>query len=701
MLEQFENRLIGLLEKTEETALDEKDPAAVIEELSVLAGEFEAFRKENSEGDSSRELLPMLGRVDAASQAVAGAIASLRAKKSEDALDPLEQSVASLTDARTIAQDRLVKLNLQQQLIGFQQAVDDAGNYMADVVDSQKDMIAATAKADEEELKALIPAQRNLHQCLTDIAPYLDIVAERLDVGTPLVFAASDVEDALAAMEDGDAEDAADIQETAVASLDKVRGMVAEIAVQTGYISEIVGFLHQTESEGAQLAYRQRKLREQRKPGEMTAAQEALTADARRYGEAIAMVAGRVDFQKLDEAVRQQFEGLDLTLDGITPAEHMTAALRQLQASQPAADRRKAYDNLVRSGGDTASGPELAAASLLALDVADRGAFQRHRERIIADHTEHPMMWSYAAFLLDRNHRYWMFQVPFVAGWSYGRREEYFLAAGDADEGQRMLRTEFQTEDGKTLRIPEDLDKPWTMILFSQPAPWSTKKDDGLPESPERFLQHFTRTAATRPCGDLKVLLATFGGDAAASRAALLAGRNKIDCPVVSIPGGAGNPLIQRLGILSEDRKANSALIRKDGRIIAVVSGLGDQTGRGGVTLDNVLAQQDEMSVSAALDRGDIQAAKEMILALAPPFDPNAVDAKGRKPPKINHNTAHLRARARVHIALKEYDKALADAEEVVQRQLNTDGGMSLRTDELDESEALRDSIKDMMKEQK
>ena len=44
-------------------------------------------------------------------------------------------------------------------------------------------------------------------------------------------------------------------------------------------------------------------------------------------------------------------------------------------------------------------------------------------------------------------------------------------------------------------------------------------------------------------------------------------------------------------------------------------------------------------------------------------------------------------------MALKEWDKALADAEEVVQRQLGTDGGMSLRTPELDASEALRDGI--------
>lgn len=44
-------------------------------------------------------------------------------------------------------------------------------------------------------------------------------------------------------------------------------------------------------------------------------------------------------------------------------------------------------------------------------------------------------------------------------------------------------------------------------------------------------------------------------------------------------------------------------------------------------------------------------------------------------------------------MALGDWESALADAEEVVQSQLSTDGGMSLRTKELDEAEQLRDEI--------
>lgn len=346
VLEKLETRQIGLIEKTEEMALDGKEPAALIEELQVLTAEVDAFRAELAGGAAgpSEELLPMSGRIEAVSKAMSRSLAALRAKKLEDALEPQEQAAAALTDARAIAQGQLVKCNLQQQLLGFQQAVANAGNGMADVVGGQKDLIAATAQADEKELKALIPLQSNLYQCLTDIAPSLNLVAARLDIGTPLVFAASDVEDVLKAMKDGDAGDAADIQETAADSLAKVQGKVFEIAVQTGYIAEIVEFLHGIQSKGSLLAFRQRMLREEGKPEEMPGLQQALAAEAKAYGDALAMAAGEVDFEKLDEKVRATFANLPLNFDGMLPANHMTEALRLLQAGQLAGDAMKSAE---------------------------------------------------------------------------------------------------------------------------------------------------------------------------------------------------------------------------------------------------------------------------------------------------------------------------------------------------------------------
>jgi hypothetical protein len=195
-------------------------------------------------------------------------------------------------------------------------------------------------------------------------------------------------------------------------------------------------------------------------------------------------------------------------------------------------------------------------------------------------------------------------------------------------------------------------------------------------------------------------MLATLGGEPETVRANLeglmdpkrkLAG---VESPVLILPGGLANPLVHRLGILSEDEKFNSVLVRKDGRIALAMSGFIGSHNSNYVDIPaNVILRADEEFVNEALKRGDIQSAKERIFTLAPAVDPNAVDEKGRKLRPTVYGLSHLRARARVYMALKEWEKALTDAEEVVQRQLSTDGGMSLRTDELDESEALRDSI--------
>ena len=75
-------------------------------------------------------------------------------------------------------------------------------------------------------------------------------------------------------------------------------------------------------------------------------------------------------------------------------------------------------------------------------------------------------------------------------------------------------------------------------------------------------------------------------------------------------------------------------------------------------------------------------------------FDPEAVDERGRKLKKPVYNHVHIRARARVNAALKNWDAAEADAEEVVKFLTSKGGWMSMRPVALDEAEELLESIK-------
>jgi len=349
ILEQMEARQIALVEKTEEAALDEKNPPDLAEDQKTLAQEVEEFHKELAKGASNKSLLPLLGRVEEVGKAMKLAMAAIGEKRLEDALEPQEQAATALAEARTLAAAQLAQFTLLQQLIGFEQAVAKASEGMADIVGGQNDLIAATMDADEKSLPPLLPPQRNLLDCLKEIAPSLDLVAARLDVGTPLVFAASDVEDALVAMEDGDAEDAAEIQETAVDSLAKVQGLVADVSVQTGYIAEVVEFLNEAQSELSMLAFRQRQIREGDAPGEALAAQKSLTANTESFANTLNEVAGRVDFQKLDEKTKLKLEGVNLNLDFHAAAKDMQEAVRLLQSGQPAVDPMSAAEKALEA----------------------------------------------------------------------------------------------------------------------------------------------------------------------------------------------------------------------------------------------------------------------------------------------------------------------------------------------------------------
>jgi len=363
----------------------------------------------------------------------------------------------------------------------------------------------------------------------------------------------------------------------------------------------------------------------------------------------------------------------------------------------PQADDGAVIDGLVADyGGNKAPGPALAVACLLALDVADEKRFQDYRKAILKNHTEPPMMWIFSGFLLDRYHEYWLFQVPFTAGWSFGRREKYEMQKGDAEEAQRMLKAELPTIDGSVFRIPEDLKAEYTAIFLAQPPPWKGReRDDPKPPSPGNMLRNFPDFVFARPDLDLVVAMYNQADEAAIREGIKLRGnKEQLEYPILQLPDGLSHPLVQRLGIQSG--KEAAVIVNKQGRILAVRSGL--SFGEVTTSFENTVMRQDELKVNKALERGDVAAAEKLILSLAPPYDPEAKDERGRKLPEPKYSMYHLRARARVYMALKQWDKALADAEFVVQKLLGAAGGMSLRTDELDESEALRDQIRKEIK---
>jgi hypothetical protein len=350
--------------------------------------------------------------------------------------------------------------------------------------------------------------------------------------------------------------------------------------------------------------------------------------------------------------------------------------------------------DVAQAGGAKASGPVLAAAALLALDVADRKLHEEYRRAYLDEYSEHPPMWTATAFFLDRYHRYWMYHPPFVAGWTYGRRQGYFLAIGEPEDANRTLQIELETLDGDTVRFPKKDEDKWTIVSFVSSAEGSS------------YLSRYGKFVGERPIDNLNLLTAVLDDDANATRKVLEAKKSPDPFPTMLVPGGMQNPIVKKLGMIVEDgenqpghqKKPNLLLLRPDGSIALTLSGLTMRFLKDNV-IQNVIEVHDEQMIDEALARGDLDEAKRLAFAFAPVEEPTPPGEKKRPASKIS--IPHLRSRAKVYLAMGDLKAAYADADQVYLTVNQKAGWLSMRTDDLEETEALRETIRKMRDEAK
>ena len=144
------------------------------------------------------------------------------------------------------------------------------------------------------------------------------------------------------------------------------------------------------------------------------------------------------------------------------------------------------------------------------------------------------------------------------------------------------------------------------------------------------------------------------------------------------------------LGILDEDQRPNLLILRPDGSIAAAVSGLTMQYQKENV-VQNVIEWHDERLVDLALQQGDIEEAKRLAFAFVPPVDPSADETK--KPASSPVVVPHLRSRAKVYMAMEDWESAFEDIQAVYLQVNSKAGWLSMRTEELAKTEALKVEI--------
>ena len=173
-----------------------------------------------------------------------------------------------------------------------------------------------------------------------------------------------------------------------------------------------------------------------------------------------------------------------------------------------------------------------------------------------------------------------------------------------------------------------------------------------------------------------------------AVRAALKEKKKPDDFPTLLIPGGMQSPIVHKLGILAEDTRPNIVILRPDGSIAVALSGLTLSAQHGNV-IQNVIEWHDEKAVDDALARGDLDEAKRLAFAFAPVEEPTPPDQKKKKPAK-KISIPHLRSRAKVYMAMENWQAAFDDIQQTYLSVNSKAGWLSMRTAELDETEKLK-----------
>ena len=229
------------------------------------------------------------------------------------------------------------------------------------------------------------------------------------------------------------------------------------------------------------------------------------------------------------------------------------------------------------------------------------------------------------------------------------------------------------------------------------PEPWRDDWREGF-YLPTATALSFAAFCESRPIKDSQAAFVILGDEPHQGKLSDHRRYTKTPCIMLALPRGLEDPLVSRLGLLSTQRDVNSVLLNREGRVLGMVSGLTRRANRGGYTLSRMVTRLDFLKTCDLLEEGQVEAAKKFIFTLAPPHDPDAVDAQGRPLKKPRYRISHLRARTRVYMALEEWEKALLDAEEVCIKQMEKDKGMSLRTKQMEEDEAVRDRIMDQIK---
>jgi len=183
------------------------------------------------------------------------------------------------------------------------------------------------------------------------------------------------------------------------------------------------------------------------------------------------------------------------------------------------------------------------------------------------------------------------------------------------EKANRVLVATLKDLDGRDLRIPQDLAGKMAGIVFVEPPEEASDRDVCVKRFRD-FAGQFSRQG-------VPVTVAFLSEDTGAVKSMIKECDGSFRAAMV--PGGLGNPLVRRLGILSSDRIPNPFLLHGDGAIAWWISGISYTVSRTpmesavsaaiGINIEKVRTDR----VFQPLEQGDYRRAVLLLTERLPP----------------------------------------------------------------------------------
>jgi len=351
----LEERLLGLLEKTEDAAAERAGSVHLAKLGQALADDAEKFRMsivqwnkaQATPGQDDLPLLDCLGRVV---HAMTNAVPLLKDNQPGQAVPHQEAALDALEEAGRLIAEQTATHSAFAGVLGDAEAALTPSPQLADIEAEQRDMMAATQKAKPADLRELVIPQKNLVHAVDAVLNSLDVLAHKIESGSVMLFAKTDMDSAGVALAANDIEEAVDAQSYVADTLQELRAQIDAVTPQYRYVLEVTEFLHEVVPQSATIRMGLRQLREKMAAepdadalGDLIEQQRALKAKAQGLGSQLLKLTGQQRFagtaRQMAEAIGRLEAG-----DNSTAQPQIEQAAKALIAD--AADLRTLMANL-------------------------------------------------------------------------------------------------------------------------------------------------------------------------------------------------------------------------------------------------------------------------------------------------------------------------------------------------------------------